>query len=277
MGARVALVGVAAVVCSAVALAQTSEGAPAKRAPVCEGELFVFSAGAVGHVAKVTLCSKKDATSDELVKMFESAASKLSEDFRMAPEKRDDLVAQMRAKAAEIRGGDAAVSTAALGAKTPQSVNIPPLRSATPLERPPEYTVLPPLPPPTNPAIAGSTVAAASLPALTKPRLTVQCFNPADFAGAAACDSLERETVLKVRADEAIPSGTALRFVRRGDLRAEVGLAQFARGKSTQFTLPREVCTGVVESKVEIQVVRHAKPNDAGQVVDSMGPYFLRC
>ncbi len=277
MGARMALVGVAAALCSAVAFAQAPGRAPAKPAPVCEGEVFVFSAGAVGHVAKVTLCSKKDATSDELVKMFESAASKLSEDFRMAPEKRDDLVAQMRAKAAEIRGGNAAGSTAALGAKPPQSVSAIPLRSATPLERPPEYTVLPPLPPPTNPAAAVSASATASLPALTKPRLTIECFNPADFAGAAACDSLERETVLKVRADEAVPAGTALRFVRRGDLRAEVELAQFARGKSTQFALPREVCTGVVESKVEIQVVRHTKPNDAGQVVDSMGPYFLRC
>lgn len=277
MGARMALVGVAAALCSAVALAQAPGSAPARPAPVCEGEVFVFSAGAVGHVAKVTLCSKKDATSDELVKMFESAASKLSEDFRMAPEKRDDLVAQMRAKAAEIRGGNAVGSTAALGAKPPQSVSATPLRSATPLERPPEYTVLPPLPPPTNPAAAVSASAAASLPALTKPRLTIECFNPADFAGAAACDSLERETVLKVRADEAVPAGIALRFVRRGDLRAEIEVAQFARGKSTQFALPREVCTGVVESKVEIRVVRHTKPNDAGQVVDTMGPYFLRC
>ena len=57
--------------------------------------------------------------SDELAKMFESAASKLSEDIRMAPEKRDDLVAQMRAKAAEARGGNGAVSTAALGAAPP--------------------------------------------------------------------------------------------------------------------------------------------------------------
>jgi len=276
MSARVALVGVASALCSALALAQPSGVAPARSPPTCEGEVFVFQAGPIGHVAKVTLCSKKDATSDELVKMFESAASKLSGDIRMAPEKRDDLVAQMRAKAAEVRGGNGAASTAALGASSP-TATLAPLRPATPTERPPEYTVLPPLPPPTNPAVTTSATAAASLPALAKPRLTIECFNPADLAGAAPCDTLERETILKIRADDAVPPGTAIRFIRRGDLRAEVELAQFARGKSTQFALPREVCTGVVESKVEIQVVRRAKASDSGQVMDSMGPYFLRC
>ena len=135
--------------------------------------------------------------------------------------------------------------------------------------------MLPPLPSPTNPAVTTSATAAASLPALTKPRLVIECFNPADFAAPAPCDSLERETILKIRADDAVPPGTALRFVRRGDLRAEVELAQLARGKSSQFALPSEVCRGVVESKVEIQVVRHAKASDAGQVVAFDGPYFF--
>ena len=34
---------------------------------------------------------------------------------------------------------------------------------------------------------------------------------------------------------------------------------------------------GVVESKVEIQIVRRASSQGAGQVVDSLGPYMLRC
>ena len=71
MTSRLALISVAAAVCSAASLAQQPEGATEK-APPCEGELYVFQAGPTGHVAKVTLCSKKDATSDDLVKMFES-------------------------------------------------------------------------------------------------------------------------------------------------------------------------------------------------------------
>lgn len=272
MSSRLALIGAAAALCSVAAFAQ-DPGSAGEKAPACEGEIFVFEAGPAGHVAKVTLCSKRDATSDELVRMFESAASTLSHDIRMAPQKRDDLVAQMRAKAAEVRGGMAA--SAPLGASS-TTLSLAPLRPAQPIDQAPEFSALPPLPAP-KPEGAIAAAATASLPALSKPQLTIECFNPADISGAAACDSLERETVVRVRAGDAVPAGTALRFVRRGDLRAEIALSQLARGKSAQFALPREVCTGVVESKVEIQVVRHVKVNDAGQVVDSMGPYFLRC
>lgn len=273
MGSRLALIGAAAALFAAGGHAQPAP--TEKPAPDCDGEIFVFQAGPVGHVAKVTLCSKKDATSDELVKMFESAAATLSQNLRMTPEKRDDLVSQMRTKAAEVRAGKAA-ATASLGL-TPPASSLTPLRPATPTERAPEYTVLPPLPAP-KPAVATSAAsAAATTVALTRPQLKIECFNVADLAGAGPCDSLERETIVKVLAGEAVPAGTSLRFLRRGDLRAEIDLAQLGRGKSTQFVLPREVCSGVAESKVEIQIVRRAKASDAGQVVDSMGPYFLRC
>ena len=275
MTSRLALIGVAAALCSAASLAQQPEGATEKASP-CEGELFVFQTGPTGHVAKVTLCSKKDATSDDLVKMFESAATALSQNHRMAPEKRNDLVLQMRAKAAEFQRGKSSVATAALD-PAPTTAILAPLRPATPVERSPEYTVLPPLPAP-KPSVSASTLGSASASlALSKPQLRIECLNQADLAGAGPCDSLERETILKVRAGDAIPSGTSLRFLRRGDLRAEIQLAQLARGKTAQFVLPREVCSGVAESKVEIQIVRRAKAGDAGQVVDSMGPYFLRC
>ena len=274
MGSRLALIGAAAAMFAAGGHAQSAP--TEKPAPDCEGEIFVFQAGPEGHVAKVTLCSKKDATSDELVKMFESAAATLSQNLRMAPEKRDDLVSQMRAKAAEVRAGKAA-ATASLGL-TPPPLSLTPLRPATPTERAPEYTVLPPLPAP-KPAVATSAASAAASTslALARPQLKIECFNVADLAGAGPCDFMERETILKVLAGEAVPAGTSLRFLRRGDLRAEINLAQLGRGKSAQFVLPREVCSGVAESKVEIQIVRRAKASDAGQVVDSMGPYFLRC
>lgn len=276
MSSRLALMGAAAALCSVAAIAQQSQedSASQKSPPSCEGEIFVFQAGPVGHVAKVTLCSKKDATADELVRMFESAATTLSQNLRMTPEKRDDLVSQMRAKAAEVRAGKSSTATASLGL-APPTPNITPVRPATPIERAPEYTVLPPLPPP-KPVVAATSAASASV-ALSRPQLRIECLNLADLAGAGPCDSLERETIVKVLARDAVPAGTSLRFIRRGDLRAEIDLAQLGRGKSTQFVLPREVCSGVAESKVEIQIVRRAKASDAGQVVDSMGPYFLRC
>ena len=274
MTSRVALIGAVAALSSTTALAQLSDTASEKAPPACEGETFVFEAGPVGHVAKVTLCSKKDPTADELVRMFESAASTLSQNSRMAAEKRDDLVAQIRAKASEVRGGHSASATASLGLPAPNA-SLTPLRPPTPNERAPEYAVLPPLPAP-KPAVAASAAASTSL-TLSKPELKIQCFNIADLAGPGPCESLERETIVKVLAADAVPAGTTLRFMRRGDLRAEIDLAQVMRGKSTQFVLPRRVCSGVAESKVEIQIVRRAKASDAGQVVDSMGPYSLRC
>jgi hypothetical protein len=275
MVSRLALIGAAAALCSAAAFAQQAAEPTKKAPPPCEGEIFIFQAGPAGHVAKVTLCSKKDATPDELVRMFESAASTLSQNQRMAPEKRSDLVVQMEAKADEYRGVKSAAAPIP-GVTAPATASLAPLRPATPLDRGPEYSALPQLPPP-QPTVATPVAAAATPSLLGKPQLRIECFSPAALGGPGPCDSLERETIVKVRADAAVPAGTSLRFLRRGDLRAELELAQLARGKSTQFALPREVCAGVAESKVEIQVVRRAKANDAGQVVESMGPYFLRC
>jgi hypothetical protein len=66
-----------------------------------------------------------------------------------------------------------------------------------------------------------------------------------------------------------------LRFVRRGDDRAEVVLVPLRRGQTQRFTLPPRVCQGVAGSQVEIQVVRAA--GSSPQVVDTRGPYELRC
>jgi hypothetical protein len=276
MSARIALIVAASALLSGVAIAQESGDRASEEAPPpCDGQLFVFEAGPPLHVAKVTLCSKKGATPGELVKMFESAASALAENLHMAPEKRSSLIAQMHAKADEVRNEKSAEAAGTIGGASGMPA-LAPLRPTAPVDRAPEYAVLPPLPAP-KALPATSTAAVASAPALSRPQLTVECFNPADLAGPAPCDSLERETVLTVHARDAVPAGTSLRFIRRGNVRAEIELAQLGRGKSAQFTLPRPVCAGVVESKVEIQIVRRAKGSDAGQVVESMGPYFLRC
>jgi hypothetical protein len=285
----------------AAAAALVTAGGLAQPAPktgvTCEGETFEFRATTGERLTKVTLCSKKDATPTDLVKMFKSAVATLEKDRRLDPGRRAELVTQIKAKIAEIEGQAVAAVGAAptappIAKPAPSASNdakpeyslLPPLPAPKPAPVAPsastspkvEYSVLPPLPAPTN--VAAATAATTSLPLLSKPRIDIDCFNPADMAGAGPCSELSRDTRVTVRAGETVPAGTSLRFVRRGDFRAEVELAQLAAGKSIQFLLPRQVCAGVVESKVEIQVVRKAKPQDsAGQVVDSMGPYLLRC
>jgi hypothetical protein len=277
---RLLIAGAAAL----VGTAGLAQPAPQKDqpAPSCEGELFQFRATGAGHATKVTLCGKKGATSAELVTMFKNAVGALEANDQLDSGRRAELVTQIKGKIAQIEGQKTASSpppaAPSIAPLVPRS-SVEALKPKDALGGPPsEYSALPPLPPPLPPATTSVLAAATSLPPLEKPRLTIDCFNAEDLAGAGPCESLERETRLTVRAGGAVPAGTTLRFMRRGDFRAEVDLAQLAAGKSMQFTLPRQVCAGVVESKVEIQVVRRAGAKDSsGQVVDSMGPYLLRC
>ena len=207
----------------------------------------------------------------------------------MAPEKRMDLIAQIKLKADHYRPAGSAPTAVQEVPGAPAIVEAPKPAKPSRVEAPVEYTSLPPLPPPlppgstsagTSAVLSGATAISASsprMPLLPKPRLTIECMNVEDLGGAAPCSTLERETEVVVRADEAIPAETALRFVRRGDTRAEVELAQLSRGKTVRLALPDEVCAGVNNSRVEIQVVRRAGANTAGQVVDSLGPYLLHC
>jgi hypothetical protein len=261
-------------------------------APTCDsgGQRFVFKSGEEPHLTRITLCGEKGATSADLVKMFDSAVTALSKNTRLAPEKRLDLITQIRRKAEEFRpAGSAAPPAPALAVAAPSLGGAAPTKTMGPIERPPEYASLPPLPPPlpagaTNvtvssgvsaPSARGAT--APSVPRLRAPRLSIECVNLEDLGGGGDCSVLGRETQVVVRAEEAVPAQTALRFVRRGDTRAEIELAQLSRGKSIQLPLPDEVCAGVNNSRVEIQVVRRAGTNSAGQVVDTMGPYLLHC
>lgn len=259
--------------------------------PTCDsgGQRFVFMSGEEPHLTRITLCSIKDAKPADLVKMFDSAVTALSNNTKLAPEKRMDLIAQIRLKAEEFRpAGSAAPPSPALLTATniataPALAGTAPPKSMGPVERPPEYASLPPLPPPlpagatTVAAATGASAVSPSVPRLRGPRLTIECVNLEDLGGAGDCSLIKRETQVLVRADEAVPAQTSLRFVRRGDMRAEVELAQLSRGKAVQLALPDEVCAGVNNSRVEIQVVRRAGANSAGQVVDTLGPYLLHC
>ena len=80
-----------------------------------------------------------------------------------------------------------------------------------------------------------------------------------------------RATRLQVRADADLGQGATLRFLRRGDVRGEIALAQMHQGDLYRSKLPPELCAGVASSKVEIQIL------GGKQVVDTLGPYNLRC
>ena len=106
--------------------------------------------------------------------------------------------------------------------------------------------------------------------------MSLLCYTPGEGAEG-PCTDFTRDTLLTVHADEDLPPGTSLRFVRNGDTQADVQLAQLKRGRSMRFAIPQEVCNHVTNGKLELRVVRSVAAVPTGQEVGSDGPYDLRC
>jgi hypothetical protein len=238
------------------------------------------------HQSKVKLCGTKGQSDAAWVNTLRDAVAKVKANDKMPSEIRDQIASALDAEL--LRLGSAGTSMALIANGAPTIVKPAPSTgiaslaprttpgpaSARPLSQ--DYGNLPPLPAP-KPALAASAGIGSVLPSLPPPRMRIQCSTTDDPQDLAACSSLYTNSLLTVRADEAF-GDTSLRFTRRGNERAEVQLAQMQAGQSKRIALPPRVCQGVARSEVEIEVVRHPKgPNDAGMVVDTLGPYDLRC
>jgi hypothetical protein len=231
---------------------------------------------------KVKICGKVGQSDADWAITLKDALSKVEANSRMAPEVKEQLVMGLRLEIGKLPA--ASPATAAQAAPSSPSQTIVPIASAPPLvARPPidsgraEYSTYAPLPAP-KPAPAPTSLAAAvamAPPPLPAPKLSFHCQSTTNVMAEGPCDLLERETLVTVKADEDVPAGTSLAFLRRGDKRAEVDLAPLHRGQSQRFSLPPRVCQGVTGSRVEIQVVRAA--GKSTQVVDTHGPFELRC
>ncbi len=257
------LIGVGMAIAS-LAQGQTAAPGAAQKIAACEGQKFEFRAGDE-RPTKITLCSDKGAGKDALVKMFESAAAKIQQLEKLPADRKESLVAQLKAKIIEVQAGDAFASPSPATRSIPENMPMP------------EYGQLPPLPLPVRTPIAAQPLSAPAI-VLTKPRLTFECSTPGEISEGGPCVTFAKDTLLTIRADESVPGGTSLRFLRRGDVRSELALAQMRKGQSRRVRLPPELCAGVTGSKIEIQVIRRgAGAAGVGQVVDSRGPYQLRC
>jgi len=254
------LIGLAATMAAAGAAAAQNPLAaapqPAQPFAACEGQRFEFKAGIEPHATKITLCSKKDASKDNLVRMLDSAATKIQELDKLPEERRAALVAQLKAKIAEIQATNAVAPTLPLAMPV-----APPIPTPLPAKPVPIATPIPAKPLP------------IAMPILAKPRLTLECYTPGEVGGGGPCIALERETLLTVRADDNLAAGTRLRFIRKGTARGDVALAQMRKGQSLRMKLPRELCKGVAGGggAVEIQAL------NGGAVVATLGRHPLRC
>jgi hypothetical protein len=140
-----------------------------------------------------------------------------------------------------------------------------------PLNR--DYDALPPLPTASN--VPAPNVLGPGGIATIAPRVTLRCALAGDEDRPTECDSIDKDTVLVLRADDSFPAGLDLRFVRHGDERADVTLPALKPGETALLRLPARVCAGVVRSKVEIQAQGANAPS--GTPAGTVGEYDLRC
>ena len=234
-----------------------SEAELSRKAAECTGEKFVFAWGAGSSPTKVTLCGDEGASHEETVRMLEDAAAKLERTTGIPEDRRVVLVQQIRGKVSELEKVRAAKMPLSTGPAPAQTAAVP---GVTPLK---------PIPRPTAAASTSSTPRSMLL--LPKPKLAFECYTPGEIGIGGPCIALNRDTRLTVKAGEAIPAATSLRFTRRGEFRTEVRLGPMRKGQSRRLIIPREVCGGVVETEIQIQVARGSHP------VDTRGPYLMRC
>ena len=247
------------------------------------------------HRSKVKMCGVEGQTEAQWIGTLKDAIAKVEANEKMAASTRDQIITAVNAEIARLE---------VAGTQPVTSNNLQEGRyQAGPKPLADDYTVLAPLP--NNPpprahvltpaeeaaAVAGAAPAetpsaegakpvqiAVSPPVVrqaptkpvAKPRLTISCIG-ADFPGGGECVTLTRDTLLRIRAGENISSGVALRFLRSGGEHGEIELGFLPSGKSVNYQLPSEICSGVVSAEVQISIVRN------GQQVDRRGPYLLHC
>jgi hypothetical protein len=261
----------------------------------CDAHKFETTVEAVidGQPSKkrVKLCGKDGQSDADWIGTLKDAIVKLKANPEMDAGVRQQIVNAINAEIARIE------MTASANMPKARQAQANPARSISS-----DYSALPPLPatPPPPPSVLGPTAstststkmtpvssdeapyvapvasvpvaaATASLPTGPVPKLSFDCSSTSDIGGPAPCAGFSRDTLLTIKAQDNLPAGVSLRFLRNGEQRAEVRLAEMKRGKSLRIALPRAVCAGVGDGSLDLKIVQN------GAVVKSDGPYALRC
>jgi hypothetical protein len=228
------------------------------------------------HRSKVKLCGTEGQSDSDWIGTLNDAVAKLDSNKEMAAAVRDQIETAVKAEIARLE------SQASEAASTGPELSPRQQSSPTPLSS--DYTTLPPLPAPlarapslpvaNAPATSSGVVSAAPVIArvapAVNPHLSFSCMS-AEYPGGGECITLSRDTILTVKAGGAVPAAVSLRFLRRGEERAQVAVGGMRKGQSLRFQLPQQVCSGVSTAEVEMEVM------NSGQTVDRKGPYLLHC
>jgi hypothetical protein len=222
--------------------------------------------GSLKH-SRMRLCGTEGQSDADWIRTLKDAVAKTNANLQMPRSVREQIVVAVNSEITRLESQAAAAPAAAL----------PPPRATVkgaPLEG---YTALPELPNTPPPPVHVLPGASAALPFLPKPRMSFICFTPGE-TGEGPCTDFTRDTFLTVQADEDLPAGTSLRFVRSGEAKVDVQLAQLKRGSSMRIPLPPEVCSHATGGRLDIRIVRSVPAaGAAGEEVGEDGPFNLRC
>ncbi|HEY6048410.1 MAG TPA: hypothetical protein VIV07_05110 [Sphingomicrobium sp.] len=262
------------------ARAQAPAADPQQLLQNCEAHKFETTVQSVvdgePHQSKVKLCGQTGQSDADWIHTLQDAIAKLNANKDMPAAMRQQIVGAINVEITRLQ------AAAAASVPKPRALPAP----AEPLSS--DYAALPPLPsaPPPPPRLlgpggegqkvltrtSGSKRVVYQAPALAAPpRLEFSCYSPDDIGGDAPCLGFERETRLTLLAKEDLPAGMQLRFVRNGDKESDVDLAKLPKGRSVQIMLPRDVCAGFGDGRLDLQIVQN------GAVAKLGGPYPLRC
>ena len=234
-----------------------------------------FTVDGKQHQSKVRLCGQAGQSDSQWAKTLRDAAKKLQANESMAPEARQQAIAAINAEILKLESGSAEFAMPATNLTLPRdTAKITGVAQGPPAGRLPEYSSLPPLPAPTATVAASAANAAAAVAGPPAPRMTIRCLLPSDNGAAGTCATMEKGTLLSVRADEKLPAGLRLRFLRKGNDRGEVTLAAMNAGQTIRVIPPARLCLGVVRSSAEIEIIA---PGGTSAPVTRLGPYELVC
>lgn len=220
--------------------------------------------------SKVHLCGTAGQSDADWIKTLQDAVTKTATNPAIPQAAKEQIIAAVNAEITRLN------TPAALRLPSGPDISKLPKDTASnapavPLSR--DYDALPPLPtasnvPPPHLLGPGGILGPTLL-------LTVRCASAGDEDRSSECDTIDRDTVIVLRADQAFPSGLDVRFVRDGNSRAESTLPAMKAGQVAMLRLPPAVCGGVVRSKIEIQAMGGNAPS--GAIAGRIGEYDLRC
>jgi len=241
--------------------------------PNCEARKFETTITMTGpdgqsKSSKVKMCGKVGQSDADWIRTLQDAVKKTSLSPQMPQAAKEQIIAAVNAEVDRLTKPALALPENADISKLAKSA---PPKAEAPLSR--DYGSLGAMPVATNvepPHVLGPAGAMGETP-----RLTLRCALAGDEDRPSACDTIDRDTVMVLRADDAYPRGVEVRFVRKGDSRAHLALPAMKTGQTANLRLPPAVCAGVVRSRVEIQALGANSPS--GAAAGTIGEYDLRC